>query len=81
MHIGRQRPHYGGGIDAGVKVEALVLDSQQVMEKVGIGAVEIGSDPPAPIIDRQGAQPGAVAVERHSRGLLRFGHVRRQGDV
>ncbi len=81
VQIRRQGADDGGGIDAGVPVEALVLDAQQVADIVGIGARQVSTDTPAAIIDRQGAQPGTVVIEHHRRGAHRLGHVGREGEV
>ncbi len=63
VQVGQERAQDGGGVDAGVPPEALVLDLQQVANIIGIGAFEIRPQTPAAVIDRQGTQPGAVVVD------------------
>lgn len=50
VDIGQQRPHNRGGIDAGMEIEALVLNAQQAADKRRIGTVKIGADTPAAVI-------------------------------
>ncbi len=76
-----QRPQHGETVHARVLQEPGVLQGHQPPEEAGIGAGEIRPDPPAPLLHRQGPEPGAVAVQRHRRGVHELGEVGREDRV
>ncbi len=81
MDVGQERADDGGGVDARVPPEALVLDLQQMADIGRVGTFQVGAQPPAAVVDRQGAQPGPVVVEDDGRGAQGLGHVGRASDI
>ena len=69
------------GIDPAVPEETRVLGPHQPLEERRVGAGEVGADPPAPVLHRQGPQPRPVPIQHHRRGPLRPRQIRRKGGV
>jgi hypothetical protein len=68
-------------IDPRMDPEAAVLHGHEPALEHRVGAGEVGADPPAAVLHGQGAQPGAVTVQHHRRGLAGAGEVRGEGGV
>jgi hypothetical protein len=72
------RPDQRQRVDPQVLVEPCVLDLDQALLEGRVGAMQVRADAPSPVLDRQGAQPGAASVQGDWRGVPGSGHVRRE---